>query len=311
MSEQQLHTPVAFFVFNRPESTARVFAEIARARPRMLLVVADGPREDRSGEVERCRAARAVVERMDWDCEVLTRFADTNLGCKRRLSSGLDWVFDTVEQAIILEDDCLPHPSFFRFCAELLDWYRDDPRVAMIGGTSFQPPARRNAHSYHFSRYTHVWGWASWRRAWQHYDVAMNSWPYVAREGRIPDDLVTDTRAAEYWRKIFDSVHRGEIDTWDYQWLYACWLQGALSVIPGVNLVSNIGFGPEATHTGGWSPYAAMPRREMRFPLRHPPQVVRDAAADRYTQEMVFGTSNWLVRRGRKAYRMLQALRES
>jgi hypothetical protein len=151
MIEQRVRTPVVFFIFNRPGTTERVFAEIARARPEMLLVVADGPRADHAGEAERCRAARSIIERVDWECAVLTDFSDDNLGCRRRISSGLDWVFATVEEAIILEDDCLPHPSFFRFCSELLERYRNDPRVAMIGGTNFQPTSRRTAHSYIFS----------------------------------------------------------------------------------------------------------------------------------------------------------------
>ena len=151
-------TPVAFIIFNRPDTTKRVFAEIAKARPPKLLVIADGPRADHPADVEKCAAVRAIIDGVDWDCEVLKNYSDVNLGCKRRVSSGLDWVFDTVEEAIILEDDCLPHPTFFRFCEEMLEKYRDDKRIAMISGDNLQFGRKRTGYSYYFSRYPHIWG---------------------------------------------------------------------------------------------------------------------------------------------------------
>ena len=120
MKNWQLNTPVAFLIFNRPHTTQRVFAEIAKARPPKLLVVADGPRNDRPGEAELCAQTRAIIDQVDWDCEVLTHYADKNMGCKKRIASGIDWVFTQVEEAIILEDDCLPEASFFQFCEENL-----------------------------------------------------------------------------------------------------------------------------------------------------------------------------------------------
>jgi hypothetical protein len=177
MSNFQIKTPVAFLVFNCPDTTIRVFEEIRCARPPKLLVVADGPRADRPGEADKCQAVRAVIETVDWPCEVLKNYSDVNLGCKIRVSSGLDWVFEQVEEAIILEGDCLPHPTFFRFCEELLETYRDDERIGMISGDNFQFGRKRGDASYYFSRYNHIWGWASWRRAWQHYDRNMAIWP--------------------------------------------------------------------------------------------------------------------------------------
>jgi hypothetical protein len=178
----QLSTPVAFIIFNRPDTTARVFEAIRRAEPPQLLIVADGPRVDRPSDVERCAAARAVIERVDWDCEVLTNYAEANMGLADRVSSGLDWVFSLCDRAIVLEDDCLPDPSFFRFCDELLDRYRDDERVMAISGDNFQLGRRRTRYSYYLSRYNHCWGWATWRRGWQHYDHRMQLWPLV-RDG--------------------------------------------------------------------------------------------------------------------------------
>lgn len=275
-----LNTPVAFLIFNRPDETRQVFAEIARARPRRLLVVADGPR--RTEEAALCAETRAIVERVDWDCELLTNFSDVNLGCRRRVSSGLSWVFEQCEEAIVLEDDCLPHPSFFPFCEELLARYRDDERVSMICGNNFQRGRRRSAYSYYFSRHVTVWGWASWRRVWRHYDVEMRLWPEL-RETSWLRSLLVNPAAVEYWRETFDRTHAGEIDTWDYQLFFSWWAQNSLAITPEVNLISNIGFGPGATHTKDvLNTMAALPAEEIPLPLEHPPYLFLDREADHF-----------------------------
>jgi hypothetical protein len=276
-----LQTPVAFLIFNRPEETARVFSEIARARPSKLLVVADGARADRPGEREACERTRAVVERVDWDCEVLTDFSEVNLGCRRRVSGGISWVFSQVEEAIIVEDDCLPDPSFFKFCEELLDKFREDERVMMLSGDNFQFGRRRTPYSYYFSRMMHVWGWASWRRAWRHYDVEMRLWADL-RDTPWLLDLLGDEEAAAFWRDVFDKTAAGH-DTWDFQWVFACWAQHGLSALPERNLVTNIGFGAGATHTHAETRAANIPAEALAFPLRHPPHVVREREADLFT----------------------------
>lgn len=286
----KLKTPVAFFIFNRPDTTRQVFDVIRQARPPKLLVVADGPRPEYPDDPARCVAARAVVEQVDWDCEVLTNYAETNLGCRRRVSSGLDWVFQNVSEAIILEDDCVPHPSFFRFCDELLERYRDDGRIGVISGNNFQFGRRRSKYSYYFSRYIHIWGWATWRRAWQYYDREMSLWPEMRDVGLLAD-ILGDAQAERYWTQQFNSTYEGQIDSWAYVWLFSCWAQNLLGILPEVNLVSNIGFGSGATHTHGNSVLANMPTQEMAFPLQHPPIVVRNKLADDFTQAHVFGTS--------------------
>jgi hypothetical protein len=283
MAAARITTPVAFLIFNRPYTTQRVFAEIARARPPKLLVVADGPRMHRPGEAARVAEARSIVERVDWPCEVLTDFSAANLGCKLRVSSGLDWVFDQVAEAIILEDDCVPHPTFFPFCEELLKRYRDDERVAQIGGVNFQFGHRRNGDSYYFSRYNHIWGWASWRNRWQgHYDAGLTLWPRARDEGWI-SDMVGTRQEAKYWTRLFELVHQGKIDTWDYQWTFACWIQRRLTILPNVNLISNIGFRADGTHTTAENKLAELPLREMPFPLTHPVGVIENRALDRRT----------------------------
>lgn len=275
-------TPVAFLIFNRPDKTERVFAEIAKAKPSRLLVIADGPRPDKQGETEKCAAARAVIERVDWGCEVLKNYSDVNLGCKRCVSSGLDWVFDNVEEAIILEDDCLPGQSFFRFCQELLAYYRSDTRVMQICGLNVFKKWSRSGHSYFFSNYGPIWGWASWRRAWKYYDVDMKLWPEI-KEKRLYEDFCQSSEEAEYRLDIYNKVYHGEIGTWDYQWGFAKMINHGLSIIPSVNQISNIGFDADATHTvvGQNNPYATMKTYDINFPLTYPKYVVRDCLADR------------------------------
>lgn len=180
-----------------------------------------------------------------------------NLGCRERVSSGLDWVFSNVEEAIILEDDCLPDLTFFRFCEELLVKYRFDARVMMISGDNFQFRRKRTPYSYYFSRNAHIWGWASWRRAWNKYDIAMQMWTEI-RDGAWLIDLFGNRRLANYWRKIYANVFNGKINTWDYQWVFTCRIQNGLVILPNSNLISNIGFGSAATHTAAQSMYADM-----------------------------------------------------
>jgi len=291
----QLQTPVAFLVFNRPDTTARVFAEIRRTRPPKLLVVADGPRPDRPGEAEKVAAARAFIEQVDWPCEVLKNYSDINLGCRRRVSSGLDWVFQTVKEAIILEDDCLPHPTFFRFCEELLGKYRDDERVMNINGSNYQFGRKCGEASYYFSHYTHIWGWASWRRAWRHYDVDIKNWTALKNKDEFL--RIFSCRAERiFWRAMWDKVAAGKIDTWDYQWSFACLTQYALGIAPNVNLISNIGFGSDSTHTAGVSMVADMPTVAMEFPLVHPRVFIWDDEADEHTGKLFFRMPNIIKR---------------
>jgi len=284
-------SPVAFLIFNRPETTQRVFNEIAKARPANLLVVADGPRRDRPGEEELCTKVRGIIEAVDWDCKVLINYAEENMGCARRISSGIDWVFANVDEAIFLEDDCLPEPTFFRFCDEMLKRFRSNDKIMSISGDNFQFGSRPSNFSYYFSRYVHVWGWASWRRAWNSYDVQMTSWPKLKQSGWLTD-IFENRRDARYWEEVFDLAYQGKTGTWDYQWLFACWQQSGLSVIPSVNLISNIGFGAGATHTEDEEgKVAAMETQAMTFPLVDPPAIIRDSVADDNTAKLFFRTS--------------------
>lgn len=284
-----MKTPVAFLIFNRPDTTQQVFEAIRLAKPPKLLVVADGPRGDRPEDCEKCAAVRAIIETVDWDCEVLKNYSDVNLGCKKRVSSGLDWVFEQVEEAVILEDDCLPEQSFFPFCEELLERYRDDKRIMVISGDNFQFGRKRTEYSYYFSIYNHCWGWATWRRAWQYYDVEMQQWGELASR-QLLQNFFKDICAIQYWHNKFEKVYQNKIDTWDYQWTFACWLQNGLSILPEVNLVKNIGFNSEGTHTKNVTDsFSNLEINPLQFPLRHPPSLIRCKSADQFTQKTQFG----------------------
>jgi hypothetical protein len=269
--------------------TERVFAKIADARPRKLLVIADGPRANHPGEAQKCAAARAVIDRVDWPCEVLKNYSDPNLGCGCRPATGISWVFEQVEEAIILEDDCVPHPTFFRFCEVLLEKFRYDQRIMHIAGNNFQFRQQHTPYSYFFSRHNHCWGWASWRRAWQYFDMGVNLWPAL-RDTSWLQEIIEEPRAIQYWQRMFEQAYvcAGEVDYWDYQWTFACWAQNGLSILPDTPLISNIGFGEEATHTKRVNDRRAyLETAEIVFPLRHPPYIIRDKEADRHFIEQV------------------------
>lgn len=283
-------SPVLFLVFNRPDTTQRVFDAIRAARPPRLYVAADGTRPERLGEAARCAAVRSIATAVDWPCEVVTLMRDENLGCKRAVSSAIAWFFEHEPEGIILEDDCLPDPSFFPYCDELLERYRNDPKVMCVSGNNFISSTWVPQASYYFSKYVHIWGWASWRRAWQYYDVGMRDWENVRDTldplmRRLPDQ----PQARLHWRELFDRVSKGQIDTWDYQWTYACWRHDGLSCMPQINLISNIGFGEGATHTvSPESKLANLSVGSIATPLQHPETVESDAEADRWTSEHVF-----------------------
>ena len=291
LAPEPLQTAVLFLVFNRPDTTARVFEAIRQAKPPRLYVASDGPREGREGEVDRVSHVRSIATAVDWPCEVKTLFRATNLGCKYAVSVAITWFFEQEERGIILEDDCLPHPDFFSFCETLLKRYDDDGRVSVITGTNFQNGIQRGDGSYYFSRYNHVWGWASWRRAWQYYDRDLSFWPEWRRSESLLTDF-PDSVERRYWEKIFDRMHAQQIDTWDYQWTASVWYHGGLTATPNVNLVSNIGFGEDSTHTkSADSPLAGMETSAIGN-LTHPSIVACDQVADRYVFDQNFGGKN-------------------
>lgn len=248
-------------------------------QPKHLFVACDGPGSGDPELMEACLQARSVIEQaITWPCQVTRLYRDQHLGCRHGVAEAISWFFSQVEEGIILEDDVLPDPSFFVYCAELLERYRDDHRVGMVSGCTIRNLPPRDGSSYRFSRFFHVWGWASWRRAWMHYDSEMSSWPILRQQNWLSD--LGGKRFARYWRREFDRVWTGDCDTWDYIWMLSCWAQGQVCILPAVNLVDNHGFeDPRATHTT--LDRSPLPKSGcIQHPLRHPTHRFVDHAVD-------------------------------
>ena len=305
--------PVLFLIYNRPATTAQVFRAIERAKPRYLFVAADGPRSDRSGDYEKCQAARAVVSQISWPCEVQVLFRDENLGCRAAVSSAIDWFFSYVEEGLILEDDTLPADSFFPFCTEILERYRFDNRIMMISGDNFQNGARRGDASYYFSRIFHIWGWATWRRAWSLYDTSIMN-DVVSAKKHI-ECLFNDKNIRLSWEHIFKLMYYGHVDTWDYLWALTCLMQNGLSVVPNVNMVSNVGFGIDGTHTTDADSVLANIDRHEIAEIKHADCIYCNVPADLHEYANIYPTKEkmslfYRIKRHRKAQKLHKKIRD-
>jgi hypothetical protein len=276
-----IKTPVAFIVFNRPRHTRETFAAIRTAQPEQLFIIADGARATHDNDATLCDEVRKIVAQVDWPCQVHKNYANENLGLKRRVSTGLDWVFSTVERAIILEDDCVTHPDFFTYCEALLNRYEQDERVWVISGDNHQKGKKRGDASYYFSKYADCWGWATWRRAWQHYQGDISFWPeWQKSQAWRQLNPANDERA--YWEDIFSRVHSNTIhSSWFYPWLACVWYHGGITATANVNLVSNIGIGPDATHTITLTEQPGAPVDALGA-IAHPNRIEINPIADRF-----------------------------
>lgn len=273
--------PILLLVFNRPDTTRRVFDTIRRVQPARLYLAADGPRASRAGEVERVKEVREIVSNIDWPCEVKTLFRDSNLGCKNAVSEAITWFFTQEPEGIVLEDDCVPHPQFFLYCGELLERFRNDERIGFISGTSLYDLRKEgltwDGEDFVFSRYLSVWGWASWRRVWKDYDPDILSWPI---DKEAISALTENSRLRSAHIKLFDKIHAGLIDTWDYQVGLMLWKNSRLAITPRFNLIENIGFNDDATHTQSANNLMAklsrMSPSNLTFPLTSPHLIMRN-----------------------------------
>lgn len=302
----KITTPVVLIIFNRPDTTKKVFEEIRKAEPKRLFVIADGPRQNVERDKELCKLTREITENIDWDCKVTRDYAIGNYGLRKRVASGLTNMFESVEEAIILEDDCVPHQSFFPFCQELLERYRNEKKVMMISGNNFFCELRDKEYSYYFSSFNHIWGWATWKRAWGLYQNGMKDWNDL-KEGDFLNNILQNDDSVKYFRTIFQEVYEGKINSWAYEWLYTGWLQNGLSIVPSKNLVTNIGFGTEATNTKSKSHRTAnISADEIGFPLIHPPKTERDLKADMFETKILhrFGGTDFIIRTIKKLLRM-------
>lgn len=270
--------PILFLIFNRPGKTARVFERIRRQKPIRLYIASDGPRPDRRGEEEACQQTRVITENIDWPCEVNRLYRDENLGCKKAVSSAIDWFFGREEAGIILEDDCLPDASFFPYCKELLKQYKDDPEVLSIAGNNIGYDGSFPA-SYGFTRYMNMWGWATWADRARSIRYSIEEWDDPSIRHRLKKTICAlgthrlrfDPAWWLFWKRTFDRLHRGEIDSWAYFWVYSGLHHNQRCIFPTTNLVANIGFGEGATHTSNPDCIPGqIAETSIAFPLVHP-----------------------------------------
>ena len=288
--------PLLLLIFNRPDTTVKVFNSIRKFEPRKLFIACDGPRHNNKTDLENVQQVRNyIIDAIDWQCDVHTLFREKNLGCKIAVSSAIDWFFDHNEMGIILEDDCVPHLSFFKFCEELLIKYKDEKQVMQISGYNAMNRVSLK-ESYYFAKFGPIWGWASWRRAWKHYDVQMKAW-----EKTTANELNSeycDSRLEALWRiRTYNKIYRGEINTWDYQWSFAKLINKGLSIIPFNNLVYNIGFGENATHTKNLVHQKIQNNIGINFPLQHPEKIMRNKKLDKkyFNQIILKGYLNGII----------------
>jgi hypothetical protein len=262
-----LNTAVLFLVFNRLDTTKQVFEAIRDAKSPRLYVAADGARANKEGEADKVQVVRDyIMQNIDWECEVKTMFRERNLGCKMAVSGAIDWFFENEEMGIILEDDCLPSQSFFWYCEELLERYKDDMRIFLISGHNKQNSWKEETNDYFFSNLGGIWGWASWRRAWKHYDIEMSDIENFIKNNNFVN--IFDKKLGKIRQDtIYKSIIINKMDTWDYQWGYTRHKNNALACVPTKSLVENIGFGQDATHTFGAN-HDNVKKQEITFPLK-------------------------------------------
>jgi hypothetical protein len=275
-----LTSPVLFLIFNRPETTQQVFSAIRKAKPPRLYVAADGPRSDYPNEDEKCEHSRKVATNVDWDCEVKTLFRDHNLGCRLAVSQAISWFFENEPEGIILEDDCLPSQSFFWFCQELLEDFRNDKQVGAICGFYSNELDYKPSASYFFSRYMRVWGWAGWRRTFAEYDSNLKNQMENNNTWKSNVFNRKDVLPKKYFQQMFDQVENGEIDTWDTQLQYLFWQKKQRVIVSSSNMIKNIGW-RQGAHTHDKDHNHELRTSEIQFPLTRPETEDRDLKADR------------------------------
>lgn len=281
--------PVLLLTWRRPDATQRVLEVLRKVKPSTLYVASDGPRHKSDWDAIQC--TRATIEKLvDWPCLVKKRYLSSNLGPGLSQSSSIDWFFGEQIKGLILEDDCIPHPDLFPFCSELLNRYEMDMRVWTISGSNHQLGRRRGNASYFFSRYHHSWGWATWRSRWQEYSQASQIWETLVSStdavNSLLDNLPSDLEA-KYWMEKWIPLFVLSKPNWDYRWLLVCMANNGLTIIPNENLVENIGFGKDATHTTQLKKQGQLPER---FFLRdHPICIYPNSQADQFTFDYHYG----------------------
>lgn len=284
---QEFNTPILFLIFNRPDTTQLVFDVIRQVKPKQLFVAADGPRSNIKNEKYLCQRTKEIIQQVDWNCKVKTLFREENLGCGNAVSSAVTWFFENVEEGIILEDDCLPNESFFIFCEQILNKYRCEEKIMHVSGNNFLFDKVKIKDDYYFSHIPHIWGWATWRRAWQTYNFEITDWPELKRE-KMLSKIFSRPIFSLGWSRIFDQIYRHKIDTWDFQWTYTIFKNNGYCINPKTNLVSNIGFSESATHTNKKNKFSNVLRQSLNI-KNYPDNIEYNNKSDAYILKNNFG----------------------
>lgn len=278
-------TPILLISWKRPEKTRKVLNAIREVQPNKLYLACDGANYKDKIIYSKVQMTRAILDNnIDWNCEVKKLYSNKNNGCKLGVSKAIEWFFNNEKEGIILEDDCLPHNDFFYFCKDMLEKYRFDERIWCISAHNLQKGEIHGEGSYYFSRYSHCWGWATWKRCWDQYDPNIKKWPYL-KKIKLLKQILDNKKQIKYWTKIFDDLfYKSYPDTWDYQWTFTCLINSGLTIIPNINLISNIGFDEEATHTLIGNPdtnnIELSQKQSGLFPIIEPKLIVRSKSAD-------------------------------
>ena len=302
-----MNTPVLLIHFNRPDSTRRQLEALKVVAPQRVWVLCDGPRAGRSGEAEKVAEVRALLDALPWPCQVKRLYREHNLGCFKNISEGITWFTDECGAGIIVEDDVLPDPSFFRFCDELLIKYADAAEVFAIAGHNRKPMSFDIKEDYGFSNYFECWGWATWKRAWDHFDPDMSAWRDRSEWRIVSRRIFHKLRARLYWTWMFGQVDQQRRDTWASRFLLTSGKQSGCAIIPRLNLTENIGFNSEGTHTAHFSGQEVTACQQS-FPLRHPHQITVNPVIDRWFEDGFHSKSllvrlRWLYRKARVMFR--------
>ena len=290
-----LDTPILFLTYKRFDTAKLVFDSIKYARPSKLYFASNAPKNNDFDDFNKISKVRSLVDQIDWDCEVITLFREEHLDVKQSITSSIDWFFTFEEKGIILEDDCVPSKSFYMFCQKLLNHYENDKEVYSIGGCRFLEDLNLPENEYRFSKHAYIWGWATWRRAWENYDIKMCQWPNF-KNSKSFKSIFRNNIIRYYWISIFNSVYSGRINTWDYQWVYSLWLNNGITIIPNRNLVTNIGFGNDSNFTNDINSFEAnMKSSEIKFPLIHNNNKILDKNDQNYVEKYIYKITFWTV----------------
>lgn len=282
--------PMLFIVFNRLDTTKQVFEKIKDIKPTRLYIASDGPRKSKQGENETVDSVRNfILNSIDWVCDTRTLFRENNLGCNKAVSSAIDWFFEEEDFGIILEDDCVPSKSFYPFCKELLEKYKNDKRISGITGTNFNKSfvPKQNV-SYHYSEILYMWGWATWKDRWIENKDFIGNYKELMNYP-LKDNIISNRKANIMWIEESSNAISGKIDTWDYQWLFSNICNHKLTIVPAKNLIHNIGFSEEATHTKHMREDLVPPLENIDLPLEHPKFMIRNSEYDDYFYTHIYG----------------------